>query len=130
MTLKIMNSVIHAPPRCEPKNRDRRPRSFGALRSRITTKVTMPKNAIIAMKSCRKPSTAQWPTIGIAQSSPSAPEQREQRAVRLEVDRGQDQERPEHEEVRGARARDHLSSFFWPKTSTTWRFSGGAERGR
>ena len=73
MTLKIMNSVIQAPDRCEPKKRDRRPRSFGALRSRIQTKTQIPKNAIIAMKSCRKPSTGQWPTTGIAQDSVSAP---------------------------------------------------------
>ena len=59
MTLKIMNSVIHAPRRWEPKKRDRRPRSFGAFCSRIQTKTQMPKNAIIAMKSCRKPSTGQ-----------------------------------------------------------------------
>ena len=51
MTLKIMNSVIQAPRRWDPKNRERRPRSLGALRSRITTNVRMPKNAIIAMKS-------------------------------------------------------------------------------
>ncbi len=73
MTLKIMNSVIHAPRRWEPKKRERRPRSLGALRSRITTKVRIPKNAIIAMKSCRKPSTGQWPTSGIDQASWSAP---------------------------------------------------------
>jgi len=73
MTLKIISSVIHAPDRCEPKNRERRPRSCGALRSRIHTKVQMPKNAIIAMKSWRKPSTAQCPTHGIAQSSWSSP---------------------------------------------------------
>ncbi len=51
MTLKIMNSVIQAPLRWEPKKRDRRPRFSGAFRTRMTTKVRMPKNAIIAMKS-------------------------------------------------------------------------------
>ena len=69
MTLKIMNSVIHAPPRCEPSNRDLRPRSLGALRSRISANVRMPNSAIIAMKSCRNPSTAQWPTTGMAKLS-------------------------------------------------------------
>ena len=73
MTLKIMNSVIQAPERCEPKNRDRRPRSFGAFRTRIQTNVAMPKNAIIAMKSCAKPRIGQWPTTGIAQSSGPSP---------------------------------------------------------
>ena len=65
--------MIQAPDRCEPKNRDLRPRSLGAFRNRIKTNVAIPKNAIIAMKSCAKPSTAQCPTSGIAQSSGPSP---------------------------------------------------------
>ena len=69
MTLKIMNSTTQAPVRCEPLNRDRRPSRSGELRSRMIANVMMPASAISAMKSCRKPSTAQLPITGIAKSS-------------------------------------------------------------
>jgi hypothetical protein len=35
--------------------------------------VNRPNRAITAMKSCRNPRIAQWPTIGIAQSSGPSP---------------------------------------------------------
>jgi len=60
-TLKIMNSVKYAGPRCEPKNRDLRPSCRGWLRSRIAQKTMIPARAITAMKSCTKPSTDQLP---------------------------------------------------------------------
>jgi hypothetical protein len=61
MTLKIMNSVKYAGPRCEPKNRDLRPICLGWLRSRIAQKTTRPRVHITAMKSWRKPRNAQLP---------------------------------------------------------------------
>ena len=69
MTLKIMNSTTHAPPRWEPLKRDCRPIRSGEFRSRITANVMMPASAVSAMKSCRKPSTGQWPITGIAKSA-------------------------------------------------------------
>jgi hypothetical protein len=69
MTLKIMNSVSHAPPRCEPSKRERRPSLAGEFRSRITAKTMMPSSAMTAMKSWRKPSTPQVPTTGMAKPS-------------------------------------------------------------
>ena len=68
MTLKIMNSTSHAPPRCEPLKRDRRPSRSGALRRRITAKMTMPTSAITAMKSWAKPRRSHSPTSGIDHS--------------------------------------------------------------
>ncbi len=67
MTLKIMNSTSQAPPRCEPLNRDLRPRRSGDCRRRMTANVAMPTSAMTAMKSWRNPSTAQCPMNGIDQ---------------------------------------------------------------
>ncbi len=104
MTLKIMNSVIHAPRRWEPKKRERRPRSAGALRSRITTKVEDPEERHhrdeVLQEAEHRPVADQRDRPG---ERVGAEGERDQGAVRLEVDRGQDQEGPEHEEVRGAR---------------------------
>ena len=56
-----MNSVKYAGPRCEPKKRDPRPWFLGLLTIRIHQKVPMPSRHMMAMKSCRKPSTDQLP---------------------------------------------------------------------
>ncbi len=96
ITLTIISSTSQAPPRCEPLNRDLRPSFAGEFCNLMIANVTMPKNAITAMKSCANPSTDQRPITGMWKPS------MEQRAVGLQVDRGEDQERPEHEEVRGA----------------------------
>ena len=45
---------------------------FGAFRSRIHTNVQMPKNAIIAMKSCRKPNTGHVPKMNQCHSGSRA----------------------------------------------------------
>ena len=68
-TLKIMNRISQAPPRCEPLNRERRSSRAGELRSRITANVTMPASASVAMRSCRNPSSGQCPINGMAKSS-------------------------------------------------------------
>ena len=68
-TLKIMNSTIQAPPRWEPLKRDLRPSLEGACCSRILAKTARPITAMIAMKSCTKPSRSHVPMIGIANGS-------------------------------------------------------------
>ena len=68
----------------------------GALRSRITANTPRQIVASTAMVSCGNPSTGQRPMSGMAKLSV------EQGAVGLDVDGQQDQEGPEHEEVRHA----------------------------
>ncbi len=121
MTLKIMNSTTQAPPRCEPLNRDCRPSRSGELRSRITAKVVMPASAISAMKSWRKPSTGQWPMTGNANpGSNSAPYASTYTVARMR--------NAQNTKKCAAPGTDHLSSFFWPKTSTTWRLAAAPSR--
>ena len=98
MTLKIMNRTSQAPPRCEPLKRDSRSERLRGVLDPDGREGDQAEQARRrAMKSCRKPSTAHLPTSGMWKSSAE-----DQRAVRLEVDGRQDEERPDHEEVRDA----------------------------
>ena len=83
MTLKIMNRISQAPPRCEPLNRDLRPSVCGLLRRRMTAKSPGRRRHMTAMKSWAKPSSVPVPDdrdgpLGVAG---------EEDAERLEVDR-------------------------------------------
>ena len=49
--------------------RDFRPSFSGAFLSRIWAKTPRLTTASTAIRSCRKPSTSQWPISGIAKSS-------------------------------------------------------------
>ena len=68
MTLKIMNRISHAPPRCEPEKRDARPSFLGEFLIRMIAKDARPTTQAMAMKSWRKPRTGQVPTIGMWKS--------------------------------------------------------------
>jgi hypothetical protein len=65
-TRKIIPSTSHAAPVCEPKNRDARPSRSGALRHRITMKVTIPASTSTANRSSRNPRANECPMPGIA----------------------------------------------------------------
>ena len=97
MTLKIMKRTSQAPPRWSPLKRDLRPSLSGRVlepdqREDDQADQRHHRDEVLREAEERPVADHRDGELGV-----------EQRAVGLEVDRGQDQERPEHEEVGGAR---------------------------
>ena len=98
MTLTIITRITQAPPRCEPLNRDLRPSLRGVLSQPDHRERRQADQAHDGDE-----------VLGEAEQVPVADDRDrplrvagEEDAERLEVDRAEDHERPEHEEVRGA----------------------------
>ena len=124
-TLKIMNRVKYAGTEVGAEEPGPAAQLLGAgCGAGSPRRRAMPTRAITAMKSCTKPSTDQLPKTNQLHSG-----------LRVE----QDRRRPRGRPCRGSRTprtrrsarrpgTDHFSSFFWPKTSTTWRLSAAPSR--